>query len=312
MLNIDLGHVDMPKIKPETRKCWSSRLKSNSPTEVADIFNVSKRQVERIRKRYQETGDVHDRPRSCREACCPETSAKQETAKKPCCLHQDPQPDGRLDSRKCDFQINRQLSSIPSAANIVNDPQGPVWPHGSPRRQIMVWGYIQYGGAREICKVDGNIDSAKYLARVLPLSTFPTTRGVRFFNGWSFLPYLRFHYDISQGEEDQGPSGMASTVSRYEYYWAYLGKNEGGSLEDQAEELGGALGCLQGGLPCHPWWLLNDEILDWFFICYFIYFLRKIKYIDYNLIDYYSRQDFCPGRNWLVHHYQAIHLISIY
>ena len=26
----------------------------------------------------------------------------------------------------------------------------------------MVWGYIQYEGAREICKVDGNIDSAKY------------------------------------------------------------------------------------------------------------------------------------------------------
>ena len=26
----------------------------------------------------------------------------------------------------------------------------------------MVWGYIQYGGAREICKVDDNIDSAKY------------------------------------------------------------------------------------------------------------------------------------------------------
>ena len=26
----------------------------------------------------------------------------------------------------------------------------------------MIWGYMQYGGAREICKVDGNIDSAKY------------------------------------------------------------------------------------------------------------------------------------------------------
>ena len=28
--------------------------------------------------------------------------------------------------------------------------------------KIMVWGYFQYGGAREICKVNGNIDSAKY------------------------------------------------------------------------------------------------------------------------------------------------------
>ena len=47
------------------------------------------------------------------------------------------------------------------------------------------------------------------------------------------------HLAITQvsEEEDQGPSGMASTVSKYEYYWAYLGKNEGGSLEDQAEEL---------------------------------------------------------------------------
>ena len=26
----------------------------------------------------------------------------------------------------------------------------------------MVWGYIQYRCAREICEVDGNIDSAKY------------------------------------------------------------------------------------------------------------------------------------------------------
>ncbi|KAJ8387990.1 hypothetical protein AAFF_G00147810 [Aldrovandia affinis] len=37
-------------------------LKSKSPAEVADIFNVSKRQVERNRKHYQETGDVHDSP----------------------------------------------------------------------------------------------------------------------------------------------------------------------------------------------------------------------------------------------------------
>ena len=25
----------------------------------------------------------------------------------------------------------------------------------------MVWGYIRYGGARNICRVDGNIDSVK-------------------------------------------------------------------------------------------------------------------------------------------------------
>ena len=55
----------MPKIKPETKVLINKTLKS--PAEVADIFNVSKRQVERIRKCYQETGDVHDRPRSGRQ-----------------------------------------------------------------------------------------------------------------------------------------------------------------------------------------------------------------------------------------------------
>ncbi|KAJ8384613.1 hypothetical protein AAFF_G00200500 [Aldrovandia affinis] len=56
----------MPKIKPETKVLIIKNLKSKSPAEVADIFNVSKRQVERIRKRYQEIGDVHDRPRNNR------------------------------------------------------------------------------------------------------------------------------------------------------------------------------------------------------------------------------------------------------
>ena len=58
--------VNMPKIKPETKVLIVKNLKSNSPAEVADIFNVSKRQVERICKRYQDTGDIHNRPRSGR------------------------------------------------------------------------------------------------------------------------------------------------------------------------------------------------------------------------------------------------------
>ena len=64
MLNI--ATVNMFKIKPETTVLIIKTLKSKSPAEVADIFNVSKRQLERIRKRYQETSDVHDRPRSGR------------------------------------------------------------------------------------------------------------------------------------------------------------------------------------------------------------------------------------------------------
>ena len=48
-------------------KCWlSKRLKTRSTAEVADTFNVSQHQVQRIRKRYEETGDVFDKPRSGR------------------------------------------------------------------------------------------------------------------------------------------------------------------------------------------------------------------------------------------------------
>ena len=66
MLNI--ASVNMPKIKPEVLiiKNLSVIKKSKDPAKFADIFNVSKRQVERICKRYQETGEVHDRPRSHR------------------------------------------------------------------------------------------------------------------------------------------------------------------------------------------------------------------------------------------------------
>ena len=61
MLNI--ASVNMPKIKPETKVLI---IKSKSPAEVADIFNVSKRQVERIRKHCQETGDTEVPGRSVR------------------------------------------------------------------------------------------------------------------------------------------------------------------------------------------------------------------------------------------------------
>ena len=75
MLNI--AFVNMPKIKPETKVLIIKTLKSKSPAEVADIFNVSKRQVERICKHYQETGDVHDRPRSGRPS---KTAARDDSS----------------------------------------------------------------------------------------------------------------------------------------------------------------------------------------------------------------------------------------
>ena len=110
----------------------------------------------------------------------------------------------------------------------------------------MVWGYIQYGGARGICKVDGNIGSAKYQQILASQYILNYKRG-KIFQQDGAPCYMKF----LRGKKIKVLQGWPA-VSRYEYYCAYLGKNEGGSLEDQAEELGGALGCLQGGLSCHP------------------------------------------------------------
>ena len=53
--------LNMPKIKPEPKVLIIKNLKSKSPADIADVFNGFKRQVERIRKHYQETGDVRAR-----------------------------------------------------------------------------------------------------------------------------------------------------------------------------------------------------------------------------------------------------------
>ena len=63
-MNCNLTSDNMPKIHPETKVLIIKRLKTRSTVEVADTFNVSQRQVQRIRKRYEETGDVFDKPRS--------------------------------------------------------------------------------------------------------------------------------------------------------------------------------------------------------------------------------------------------------
>ena len=65
-INCNLTSDNMPKIHPETKVLIIKRLKTRSTAEVADTFNVSQCQVQRIRKRYEETGDVFDKPRSGR------------------------------------------------------------------------------------------------------------------------------------------------------------------------------------------------------------------------------------------------------
>lgn len=56
----------MPKIHPETKVLIIKRLKTRSTADVADTFNVSQPQVQRIKKTLEDTGDIFDKPRSGR------------------------------------------------------------------------------------------------------------------------------------------------------------------------------------------------------------------------------------------------------
>ena len=121
--------------------------------------------------RYQETDDVHDRPKSGRprtttarddsllvqlskartmstasqhqdasEACfvknCTSDSCSQWSPWSYCCPETRRKVGQQKSGEKCIFQMNSQLSSVLSATNIVDNHQGPVWTHGSPRGQI--------------------------------------------------------------------------------------------------------------------------------------------------------------------------------
>ena len=113
-----------------------------------------------------------------------ETSTEQKTIKKTCGFCQGPQPAKRLkkcwkSGRRWISLMNLLLIYITVAANIAGNLLEPAWIRDSPRKQsslvakkIMVWGYIQYGGVREICRVEGNINSLKY-QEVLAASYIP-------------------------------------------------------------------------------------------------------------------------------------------
>ena len=119
--------------------------------------------------------------------CCPESSAKQETAKKPCCVSQGPQPDGRLDSRKCDFSDESSVELHLKCRQYWSVGLDPRFTQKTVKfggGKIMVWGYIQYGGARGMWMVTLIVPN---INRLLPPSTFQTTRGVRFFNRMELL-----------------------------------------------------------------------------------------------------------------------------
>ena len=87
----------------------------------------------------------------------------------------------------------------------------------------MVWGYIQYGGVREICRVEGNINSLKYQSRLSCLLHSQPKKGPNFAAGWCSIAYFHLYIKVPQGEEDQGAPGLASPVTRHEHHWACLG-----------------------------------------------------------------------------------------
>uniref|UniRef100_A0AAY4A283 Transposase n=1 Tax=Denticeps clupeoides TaxID=299321 RepID=A0AAY4A283_9TELE len=219
----------MPKIHPETKVLIIKRLKTRSTADVADTFNVSQRQVQRIKKRFEETGDVFDKPRSGRPR---KTTAREDRllARKskasPCStateLHETWSPEVpvstrtvcRILSRNClhgrisaqkpplnkrELTVKRQNRvAFAKAHSLLKgwtlekwqkvdfSDESSVELHHSLRKyckrptgarmdlrfiqktvkfgggKIMVWGYIQYGGVREICRVEGNINSLKY------------------------------------------------------------------------------------------------------------------------------------------------------
>ena len=88
------------------------------------------------------------------------------------------------------FQMKHQLGSIPSADNIVDDPRGPSGPtvHPEDLEVERLW-----FGVTSNTEVPGR--SVKWMVtlivpninRFLPPSTFPTTRGVQFFNRMELL-----------------------------------------------------------------------------------------------------------------------------
>ena len=126
-----------------------------------------------------------------------------------------------------------QKKSIPSAANIVNDPQGPIWTHGSPKRQSNLEVERLWFGVTSNMEVPGR--SVRWMVtlifpninRFLPHSTF-LTEGSDLSRGWSSLPYLRFHYEVYRGKKIkvlQGWQAQSPVMNIIEHIWGRMKEN---------------------------------------------------------------------------------------
>ncbi|KAF1392407.1 hypothetical protein PFLUV_G00027540 [Perca fluviatilis] len=207
----------MPKIHPETKVLIIKRLKTRSTADVADTFNVSQRQLQRIKKTFEDTGDVFDKPRSgrprkttAREDCLLARKSKASPFATAAELHETCSPEvpvstrtvcrilsrnglhGRISAqkpalnkrqlknrvafakahsllkgwtlekwKKVDFSDESSVELHHSRRKYCRRPTGARMDLRFTQRtvkfgggKIMVWGYIQYGGVREICRSD--------------------------------------------------------------------------------------------------------------------------------------------------------------
>ena len=142
--------------------------------------------------------------------------------------------------------MNCQLSSIPSAANIVDNPQGSVWTHGSLRRQSNLEVERLWFGVTSNTEVPGR--SVRWMVtlivpninRFLPPSTFPARRGVRFFNrmepchtSGSTMKFLRGKkIKVRQGWPAQSPD-----MNIIEHIWGRMKEEAWRTKPKNLEEL---------------------------------------------------------------------------
>ena len=138
----DPGRAERARQLLETTVCWSA---SQLQEEWTPATPVSSRTVRRILAR----SGLHGRIAAQKPAL------NKRQLRNRVAYAKAQQSDKRFDSRIFFFQMNHQLSSIPSAANIVDDPQGPVWTHGSPR---IIWRWKDYGlGLHPIRRCQGDL-----------------------------------------------------------------------------------------------------------------------------------------------------------